>query len=197
MSDAPGCECEGPGPCPRYGRDMSNRLWELCSGRCPPERPCPDDVRAKYRASWSRGQRPTGTVVVGAARPAGKVQTLDIRPRPIPRYQYPPGVDGPGTVLTKRIAELGLGNSGCASCRDAAERMDRYGPEWCRANRKEIVSSLRTSQQRLGWREYLTAAGNAVRLAAGGAGLVDPTDPAGWLFDWAVSACEESLRGAR
>lgn len=39
------CVCSGPGKCPRFSREMTERTWELCSGNCPPERPCPEDVR--------------------------------------------------------------------------------------------------------------------------------------------------------
>jgi hypothetical protein len=37
-----GCVCVKPGTCPVRGRRVGTREWELCSDRCPPERPCPE-----------------------------------------------------------------------------------------------------------------------------------------------------------
>jgi len=33
---------------------MLGRLWEMCADQCPPERPCPPELTAIYRARWDR-----------------------------------------------------------------------------------------------------------------------------------------------
>jgi hypothetical protein len=33
---------------------MTLREWELCSGNCPPERPCSKETSERYRAMWDR-----------------------------------------------------------------------------------------------------------------------------------------------
>lgn len=38
--------------CNRAGMPMSLRLYELCSGNCPPSRPCSAQDSAAYRALW-------------------------------------------------------------------------------------------------------------------------------------------------
>lgn len=49
----PECECDGPGHCPRYGRRVNLRDVEVCSGRCPAERPCADKLRERHVARLS------------------------------------------------------------------------------------------------------------------------------------------------
>ncbi len=48
------CDCPGRGHCPRYGRLVTQREYELCSATCPPERPCPAAaVLEQYRDVWA------------------------------------------------------------------------------------------------------------------------------------------------
>lgn len=54
MNTQQSCQCEGPGWCPRYQREMVGRLYELCSGKCPLERPCPPQEKLdQYKEQWS------------------------------------------------------------------------------------------------------------------------------------------------
>lgn len=48
------CDCQSAGWCSRFTRQMTLREWELCSGKCPRERPCPsDELLAAYRGQWA------------------------------------------------------------------------------------------------------------------------------------------------
>lgn len=48
MSD---CTCQEPGFCERRGKQLTVREWELCSDNCPPEQPCPQEVREALLAA--------------------------------------------------------------------------------------------------------------------------------------------------
>lgn len=56
------CQCLEYDPkCMRPGVPMEHigiRGYELCSGRCPPERPCPEGAGDKIRAIWDAGPQP-------------------------------------------------------------------------------------------------------------------------------------------
>jgi len=49
------CRCSGPGQCERAHRKMSQRDYELCSGNCPPERPCTPETSVAMRRLWDTG----------------------------------------------------------------------------------------------------------------------------------------------
>lgn len=52
------CKCPNPNTdCQRAGMPMVGRLYELCSGRCPSERPCRDGLSERYRAAWDEAKR--------------------------------------------------------------------------------------------------------------------------------------------
>lgn len=53
----PPCICPAPGYCERWQRTMTGRVYELCSGRCPPERPCSGKVSSMYRAMWDAAMK--------------------------------------------------------------------------------------------------------------------------------------------
>ena len=54
------CHCNQPGWCKTYKREMLGRLYEICSGKCPTERPCPHpDYIAMYKEQWAREADPT------------------------------------------------------------------------------------------------------------------------------------------
>jgi hypothetical protein len=60
------CRCQSEGWCERFGRYMFGREHEICSGKCPPERPCPpEDVRAFTLATWAQSW---GAPVEGGAK---------------------------------------------------------------------------------------------------------------------------------
>lgn len=67
MNDSP-CACAAPGPCPRYGREMTGRLHQICRG----EGVAPDEA-ARYRALWdvqaaaARGRPPAACPHAGVA----------------------------------------------------------------------------------------------------------------------------------
>jgi hypothetical protein len=44
------CQCQGAGDCSILGRSVSLREYELCSGKCPAERPCDDGYRLRWIA---------------------------------------------------------------------------------------------------------------------------------------------------
>lgn len=47
------CTCETYDTrCTRAGRPMGIRDWEICSQKCPPERPCTEEQSLKYRERW-------------------------------------------------------------------------------------------------------------------------------------------------
>lgn len=47
------CACAGPGYCPRFQREILGREYEICSGQCPSERPCPPPAeQAAHRRRW-------------------------------------------------------------------------------------------------------------------------------------------------
>ena len=67
MSD---CQCQAAGFCARYGRTVTAREHEWCSGDCPPERPCPPDMRAAYLTLLAGGT-PEGAFVPAPQAPVG------------------------------------------------------------------------------------------------------------------------------
>lgn len=45
----PPCSCPDPALCERLGQHVHGRMYELYTGDCPPERPCPPEQSAAYR----------------------------------------------------------------------------------------------------------------------------------------------------
>lgn len=76
------CECPHPNPeCTRSGQPMVGRLWELCSGSCPSERPCSQEMSEAYRTRWDRhaGRRGVCKFLGEAVRgPDGKAVTREM-----------------------------------------------------------------------------------------------------------------------
>lgn len=51
--EPPPCHCPiYDRTCKRNGTGMTLREWEICSGKCPPERPCPDTLSEDFRRSY-------------------------------------------------------------------------------------------------------------------------------------------------
>src|SRR5262249_47235327 len=97
MSHSEPCSCSTPGFCPRYQRRMIGRLYELCSGHCPAERPCTEEMSMAYRAIWD--------AEAAAGNPADVVLNLPSQILAAVLPQAP--ADGPGTELKKLLALLG------------------------------------------------------------------------------------------
>lgn len=162
----PACDCAGPGHCPRYGRKMVGRLYELCSGRCPESRPCPDELRAPYIANWIGHEPPRGVrVTVSAPRSAG----------------------GPGTELKALLADLGLVAGGC-QCESRARQMDLWGVAGCRENFSQIVSWLGEEYHKRGWGSVFRAGFRAVR--SGLAFKLSPSYPLESIVTEAIARAE-------
>jgi hypothetical protein len=80
------CRCPEPNPeCNRAGIPMVGRMWELCSGKCPAERPCTALMSEQYRALWDGKVPPTPTnsgetgklqITVPQAKPGTKKNKL-------------------------------------------------------------------------------------------------------------------------
>lgn len=54
--------------CRRAGTLMVGPLWELCSGNCPPERPCQPEIGDALRALWDSRPAPAADGLSGAER---------------------------------------------------------------------------------------------------------------------------------
>src|SRR5262245_34249619 len=113
------CECPGPGFCNRYQRRMNIRQWELCSGKCPPERPCREADSEGLRRLWlgERGQEIYNPAAVAVHVP----EVIEF---------------GPGTELKKLLVELGA--EACAGCLGFVFLMNQWGVQGCRDHRGEI-----------------------------------------------------------
>ena len=58
MKNVEKCRCDGPNrECRRAGLPMVGRLWEICSGRCPSERPCTISQSENYRRYWDSNEQ--------------------------------------------------------------------------------------------------------------------------------------------
>lgn len=176
------CECAGPGDCPVYDKPMSGREWELCSGRCPAIRPCPDETRQRYKDHWAAVKAGVKRAPRPATAASGGV-TVRAAP-PLPRSRM-------GTHLKALITKLGLGQP-CGSCQGLADELDARGPAWARDNFDRLVAHLRTQQENLGWAAYLKVgwaaiwSGDTRRLIR----ALDPTDPAPGLLTRAIELAE-------
>lgn len=71
MSKPTPCVCPAPNPeCRRSGFPGVGRLYEICSGNCPAERPCPPGMSEQYRTAWDAKFRP---------KPAGPTRRQRLR----------------------------------------------------------------------------------------------------------------------
>ena len=73
--------------------------------------------------------------------------TLPPVPQPPPQTleDFP---DGPGTVLSKMLAKVGIKSTPNCSCRRRAMEMNTRGPEWCTENVDTIVGWLREESEK-------------------------------------------------
>src|SRR4051812_20879972 len=62
----PPCQCDVPGHCPRYGRAMEGRLFELCRTR--------DDYRRLWDGRWAAACGPAERCPTPAAPAAGRAE---------------------------------------------------------------------------------------------------------------------------
>jgi hypothetical protein len=69
---------------------------------------------------------------------------------------------GPGSVLARMLADLGVPHTRACGCADMAAQMDRWGWAGCLARREQIVAHLTERFRALPWRTKLAV----VRAAA-------------------------------
>lgn len=146
-------------------------MWELYSGECPDERPCPpEEIRLATLEQWKAE--------------ALSRQTSD-NPTAIttPVADYPE--HGPGTELKQLLISLGF--AVCGDCGHRAIYMNLWGIEGCIEHREEIVGWLREQQKNASWAALWKAA-----LASVTADFRPSiTDPAGSLVDEAIRRAKE------
>lgn len=65
---------------------------------------------------------------------------------------------GPGTELSKLLAELGLKTSAGCRCKNRARQMDSWGVSGCWEHFEEIVAWLQEARGKASWTETITAA---------------------------------------
>lgn len=160
------CTCSGPGPCEKWGITVTRRIYELCSGNCPIERPCPEIIRSKFLDQLK-------------TRPSKAGLRFTIRGTP---------PNGPGEELKLLLASIGLTSKGGCGCNEMANQMNSWGIEGCNApeNREKIIGWLRSKSQELGWTEKIKAG-----IKALGQGLLlDPLDPSPGLLAEAICRAE-------
>lgn len=83
--------------------------------------------------------------------------TAPITPIPYPLLpptpQPPPPTledfpNGPGTILSKMLAKIGIKSTPNCSCRRRAMEMNNRGPDWCSENIDTIVGWLREESEK-------------------------------------------------
>lgn len=134
------CHCEGPGWCDTYKQDMPGRFYEVCSGKCPPERPCPPPERvAKYKTKWRRQALWWGFLRVPHFLLAALRHTLNFCQN-VPEAVYRKrvqacltlGGDRPCASFRGSAEDPGCGRCGCRGLkwRWASERCPLEPPAW-------------------------------------------------------------------
>jgi hypothetical protein len=68
-------------------------------------------------------------------------------PPPATLEDYP---NGPGTMLSKMLAKIGIKSTPNCSCRRRAMEMNTRGPDWCAQNIDTIVGWLREESEKRG-----------------------------------------------
>jgi hypothetical protein len=66
-------------------------------------------------------------------------------PPPATLEDYP---NGPGTILSKMLAKVGIKSTPNCSCRRRAMEMNTRGPDWCAENIDTIVGWLREESEK-------------------------------------------------
>lgn len=56
--------------------------------------------------------------------------------------------NGPGTILSKMLAKIGIKSTPNCSCRRRAMEMNRRGPDWCAENIETITGWLREESEK-------------------------------------------------
>jgi hypothetical protein len=166
--------------CRRAGHPMVGRLYELCSGNCPPESPCSPALSEQYRSLWDK--LPVPALQAHAAPQRPEVAAAMQAPMP------PAPTAGPGTELMELLKSLGIQESPGCACNAKARQMNAWGVAGCKERRDEIVQWLRDGQQLFGWKEKLTAAANAART--GLAFHLNWLDPIPGMFEEALRRAE-------
>lgn len=87
--------------------------------------------------------------LMGVVAPISPVPYPSLPPVPSPPPQtledFP---NGPGTVLSKMLAKIGIKSTPNCSCRRRAMEMNTRGPDWCAENVDTIVGWLREESEK-------------------------------------------------
>ena len=59
--------------------------------------------------------------------------------------------DGPGSILRKKFALMGIKSSGCSGCETTIKQMNVWGPDGCENNINQIVDSILARAGQKGW----------------------------------------------
>ena len=174
MSTLPQCVCSVAGWCERYKRQQNARLHQICSGTCPPENPCTEELRAKYLAKWAR-------LASAENLSAGMVQAV---------AEWTPPPPGPGTAMKALLVKLGMAEQteDCNECNRRALQMDVWGVAGCKEHRHEIIGWLRIEESRKPWWQKRHAEMRAV--LSGVAFQLNWDDPIPSLVDLAIHLAE-------
>jgi hypothetical protein len=101
-------------------------------------------------------------------------------------HAWAPGF-GPGTELSKLLADIGIQPNANCSCKAMALQMDVAGIEKCRSDIEKIVEGIEKNQAGWGWKEKLSA---SFKVAAAGYFSIKS------LVEEAIRRAEEKQKGA-
>jgi hypothetical protein len=95
---------------------------------------------------------------------------------------------GPGTELTKLLADLGVSMKSDCGCKAMAKKMNVWGVDGCREHTHQIVAHLRRAAAKRDWHQKWSA---SVLVNAAFVGLrVNWLDPIPGLVDLAIQRAE-------
>lgn len=115
----------------------------------------------------------------------GHVRAVCGAPRPPP---------GPGSMLARILAELGVKPTKKCGCKKFAAKMDRLGVEGCQARRIELARALQEKSGEFGLTDFLSA-GLAV-IKSGMALRINPLNPFLSLVDLAIERATALANGS-
>lgn len=125
------CQCPGAGFCTTFQKYMGGRQVEICSGDCPPERPCGDGYRHALIARWYARK-------VGAVVDSKQVVVREQRSNPPVRITGVGGGRGLGDLVESALDTVGITKErvekwvgGECGCRERKEKLNALG-SWAR-----------------------------------------------------------------
>jgi hypothetical protein len=95
---------------------------------------------------------------------------------------------GVGSQMWNLLEELGVQHTPTCPCLAWAERMNKWGPAGCRANRQAITAHMADSAKNYKWGDVAKAVAKAVQ--SGLAFRLSPLDPFGTLLNEAIRRAE-------